>query len=125
VPVDASTAVVLPAGLAVALQSRVEVKGTVRGGTLVATEVTIEATGDDDEGGPGGGELEVDGAILTAVDVVGKTFGMRGPTTVNYAGAVFEDGTAADLATGVRVEVRGSLSTDGTQLVATRVKFEH
>ena len=45
--------------------------------------------------------------------------------TVSYAGEVdFRDGTAADLAVGRKVEVRGKLSTDGTRLQAERIEFD-
>ncbi|MEP6503396.1 MAG: DUF5666 domain-containing protein [Betaproteobacteria bacterium] len=126
-PVDASGATVAPAGASIAVRSRVEVQGTVVGGVLVASAVRVDARDDDDEGGGGsdGGEVEIAGAILGAVDGVAHTFTMRGPTTVNYASATFSDGTASDLATGVLVEVRGSLSADGTQVIATRVRIRH
>ena len=94
---------------------------------LVATQVTFEAADDgaDDEGGggSGGGGFEIGGAIVGPVDTVAHTFTMRGPTVVNYASATFSGGTAANLATGVKVEVRGNLSADGTQVLATNVKF--
>ena len=123
VPVDASAAAFLPAGAAVAAQARVEVTGRMVEGVLVATQVDVEAG--DDGGAGSGGAIEIEGAILTAVDTVHRTFGMRGPTRVDYAGASFDGGTAADLAIGKRVEVRGTLSADGTQVVATRIEFAH
>ena len=44
--------------------------------------------------------------------------------TVTYSGATdFRNGSAANLAAGANVEARGSLSSDGTQLVATRITF--
>jgi len=45
---------------------------------------------------------------------------------VSYAGTVdFRDGSAADLAVGREVEARGTLSSDGTRLLATRIDFRH
>jgi hypothetical protein len=128
VAVDASAARVLPAGASVAVQSRVEVQGTVVAGVLVATQVKVEAADDghddDDGGGPGGGDsFEISGAILGPVDTVHQTFTMRGPTTINYASASFSSGAASDLATGRLVQVKGNLSADGTQVIATQVKF--
>ena len=38
-------------------------------------------------------------------------------------GVEFRNGTAAQLAVGVRVEARGTLSADGTMLQATRITF--
>ena len=49
---------------------------------------------------------------------------LRG-VTVSYAGPVlFKDGSEADLANDRQVEVKGVLSTDGTQVVATEIDFE-
>jgi len=128
IPVDASQAVFDPAGSSVVVQSRVEIHGTMTGGVLVATTVEVKTHGDDDNRGPGhggGGDdgIEIDGPILTAIDTVAHTFGMRGPTTVDYTSAEFHDGTAADLATGRQVEVKGALSADGTRVIASRIEF--
>jgi len=45
--------------------------------------------------------------------------------TVSYGSpnVQFKDGTAAQLAVGVQLEVHGTLSSDGTQLQATRIQF--
>ena len=116
-PVDARNARIDGVGLA--LGARVEVEGTIRGGVLVATRVEVE----DDEDDHGDEEFEVHGPIA-ALDTAAMTFVVRG-VTVGYAGNVdFRDGTAADLAVGRRVEVRGRLSDDGTRLAAERIEFE-
>jgi len=61
---------------------------------------------------------------IVSLDTVAKTFVVR-EVTVSYAGEVdFRDGTAADLAVGRKVEVRGKLSTDGTRLQAERIEFD-
>ena len=126
VSVDASGATVTPAGTAIAVQSRVEVHGTIVAGVLVATTVEVDASddGQDDHGGHGGDRFQIVGAIL-GLDTVHQTLTMRGPTTVSYATASFTSGTSADLAVGKAIEVRGNLSTDGSQVIATRIKFEH
>jgi hypothetical protein len=128
VSVDASGAAVTPAGSVVAVQSRVEVQGTIVAGVLVATSVEVNASGDgqDDHGdGSGGGDrFEIIGAILD-LDTAHQTLTMRGPTTINYATASFSSGTVADLAVGKAIEVKGNLSADGTQVIATQVKFDH
>ena len=85
---------------------------------LVATRVKVDH---EDQGGDE--EFEVDGRIVS-LDTVAKTFVVR-EVTVSYAGEVdFRDGTAADLAVGRNVEVRGKLSADGTRLQAERIKFD-
>ena len=126
VSVDASGAAVTPAGTVVAVQSRVEVQGTVVAGVLVATSVQVDASGDgqDDHGPGGGGEFQIIGAILS-LDTANQTLTMRGPTTVNYATASFSSGSVADLAVGKAIEVKGNLSMDGSQVVATQIKFNH
>jgi hypothetical protein len=44
--------------------------------------------------------------------------------TVSYAGTVeYDNGSAVDLAIGVMVEARGTLSSDGTRLQASRITF--
>jgi hypothetical protein len=71
----------------------------------------------------GGEEFEVSGRIVS-LDAVAKTFVVR-EVTVSYAGEVdFRDGTAADLAAGRNVEVRGRLTVEGTRLQAERIKFD-
>ncbi len=85
---------------------------------LVATRVKVDQ---QDQGGDN--EFEVDGRIIS-LDTVAKTFVVR-DVTVSYAGAVeFSDGTAADLAVGRNVEVRGKLTAEGTRLQAERIKFD-
>lgn len=126
VSVDASGATVTPAGSAVAVQSRVEVHGTIVAGVLVATSVEVAASDDEheDHGGEGGGRFHVAGAIL-GLDTAHLTLTMRGPTTVSYATATFSSGTSADLAIGKEIDVKGNLSTDGSQVIATQIKFKH
>ena len=134
VTVDASHALLTPPGASVGVQARVEVQGTVTAGVLVATAVHVDAKNDGDDDGNGNGNtggngdqgrFEIDGLVL-ALDVAHQTLTMRGPTVVNYASATFAGGgTASDLAVGSRIEVRGNLSADGTQVIATQVKFDH
>ena len=128
VNVDASGAMVTPAGSAIAVQSRVEVRGTVVAGVLVASSVEVDASndGEDDHGGHGGsgGRFQIVGAIVS-LDAVHQTLTMRGPTTVSYATAAFSSGTPADLAVGKAIEVKGNLSPDGGEVIATQIKFGH
>ena len=135
VTVDASQATVTPTGAAIGVQARVEVRGTVAAGILVATSVHLDARndGDDDDdngnGNTGGsgdlGRFEIDGPVLT-LDTGHQALTMRGPTTVSYATAAFAGGgKVSDLAVGKQIEVRGNLSADGSQVIATQIKFGH
>ena len=118
-PVDARNAQFPDGSAGIALGRRVEVEGSTVAGVLVATRVRLE-----DAGGPDGGEFDVRGSVAS-LDASAKTFVVRN-VVVSYAGTVdFRDGTAADLAVGRDVEARGTLSSDGTRLLATRIDFRH
>lgn len=113
--VDAS-GVVPGAGLAVGV--RVEIEGNLRGGVLRATRVVVKS--DDDVNGR---EFELDGLIST-VNAGGASFVLRGVTVnTGRADLRYEDGTAAQLVAGRRVEVRGVLSADRRSVDATRIRF--
>lgn len=114
VRVNASQATRIPAGLALGM--RVEVEGQLADGVLLATEVEL-----DDAGGASKG-FELAGRI-ESLDAVARQLVLRG-VVVDYAAARFSEGTAAQLAVGVRVEVEGSLSSDGHTLVAREVEFD-
>lgn len=90
----------------------VEVKGTVVGGVLQATEVDFE---------DGNRSYEIKGNI-SALDTAASTFVVNS-VTVSYASASFEDGTVADLRVGARVEVKGSAVNNGV-VTASKVEFE-
>lgn len=115
--VDASQASVT-GNTALGLGVRVEVEGTARSGVLVAREVQTKTETDVENEG-----FELEGAIST-IDTANKTFVLR-DVTVDYSGSVeFRDGTISDLAVGTPVEVKGTLSADGTGLQAVRIDFE-
>ena len=119
IAVDASNARFRPDGATIVLGAEVEVEGTASNGVIMATKVSIETEHEDELAG-----FELHGAIST-IDTANKNFVLRG-VTVDYSGSVaFRDGTISDLAVGTRVEVKGTLSTDGTMLVATTISFEH
>ena len=137
VPVDASNAS-FPKGTAtIALGARVEVKGALVNGVLIASRVKIESEDDNSaSGGNGNGngggddnnvssrnEIELHGAI-SSVNAASKTFALRG-LTVSYAGSVdFQRGTATNLVNGAKVEVKGAAAATGTTVVAKKIKFE-
>lgn len=105
-------------GAALGLGIRVAIAGTASGGVLVASEVQIKTETDVEHEG-----FELDGAI-SAIDTANKNFVLRG-VTVDYSGSVeFLGGTISDLAGGKVVEVKGTLSADGTGLQAVRIRFK-
>lgn len=83
------------------------------GGLWVATRLETRRAIDN------GDEAEVEG-VITAYSGVGTNFELNG-LPVNASGAQFEDGSTANLAVGVRVEVEGSVQNG--VLVAKKVEF--
>lgn len=115
VVVDASQVRALPTGLAAG--DAVEVEGRLTEGVLLARQVERERQLDaDDEG------FEVEGAV-TALDITAQTLVLRG-ITVAWGNARFEDGTAQQLAVGRRLDVKGTLSAEGSRLLATEIEFD-
>ena len=102
----------MPAGLANG--TRVEVRGSIAGGLLIATGITID---NDTEGTQR--EFELKGAI-TAVDTTAKTLVVRS-VTVDYGSARISGGSAALLTVGRQVEITGTLSADRTRVMATQI----
>lgn len=98
---------------------RVEVEGSVRGGVLRARRIVIKS---DDEVRERGFELT---GPITAVDPGRGSFVVRRVTVgTGRSDLRYDDGTAADLALGRRVEVRGVLAADGRSVDATRIRFQ-
>lgn len=105
-----------PAG-GIANGQAVEAKGTALdgGGALVATRVEYEGSqvsGDEDD------FAEIEGYISRFASAT--DFDVAGVTVTTNASTQFEDGTAADLALNVKVEVEGVFDANG-RLVATEV----
>lgn len=118
IPVEASMAAFPDGEGGVVLGARVSVEGASVGGVVLAREVELES--DEVENNT---TFELHGAI-ESIDAAARTFVVRG-VRVDYAGPVtFESGSAADLAAGRRVEVQGTLSTDGTAVQARQIEFE-
>ena len=114
--VDASGATVKGSGAGLVLGAKVEVKGSARGGVLIAASVQIE----DDEAAS---EVELQGSIVS-VDAAQQRFVVRG-VTVEWSGTTrFDSSTAQDIRAGKRVEVHGTLSADGTVVEATSIHVE-
>jgi len=118
--VDAASAS-FPAGkTGLRLGARVDVKGTLRAGVLVATSVAVETEASVDDRG-----FEIHGAIAT-VDAAARTFTLSGQTIGwTRSDLVLEGGTLADIAVGRIVEVNARPNADRTRLDATKIQFEH
>ena len=118
IPVDASTAQFPNGSTGIVLGAHVEVEGASSNGVVVATKVSVETQEERHAAG-----FELHGAI-TAIDSAAQTFVLRG-VTVSYAaaGIEYKNGSAANLAVGVQLEVKGTLSADGKTVQATRISF--
>ena len=118
IPVDATNAVFGDGAAALALGVKVEVKGSAVNGVVIATRVSVEDEEKEHDKG-----FELHGAIVS-IDTVAKTFVLR-EVKVSYAGPGIEyrGGSEAGLAVGVKLEVKGKLSADGTMLLAERISF--
>lgn len=117
-PVDASQATFEDGAAGLGVGVRVEVKGAVVDGVLVARKIEIESEDEDEQEG-----FEIEGRV-TGVDLTQSSFVVHG-VTVSFAGTVeFVGGTVADLLVDSKVEVHGSLADDGQTIVASRIEFE-
>jgi Domain of unknown function (DUF5666) len=113
VVVDASQAVFRDGSAGVLLGARVEAKGSLVGGVLVAKEIKLE----DD-----GNEVELNGTI-SGLNTTDKTFVVRGQTLRYSASTQFKNGAEADLADNRRVEVKAQLQSGTAALQALEIKF--
>lgn len=119
VRIDATGATFVDGSAGLGEGVRVKVRGRSVGGSLVASSVDIR--NDDDAFGEG---VDLRDAI-TSVDTAAQTFSLRG-ITVFYGSQPaprFDGGTAANLATGRQVRVRGVVGADRTRVIATRIEF--
>ena len=114
-----NTNVFLPVGLVNG--ATVEVKGTVSSptGSLNATYIEVEDSVAQSVSSSGGSRAELEGYITDYVSV--SNFKVGGQQ-INAVGAMFENGSASNLANGVKVEVEGSLI--GNTFNATKVEVE-
>ncbi|HKC58270.1 MAG TPA: DUF5666 domain-containing protein, partial [Vicinamibacterales bacterium] len=99
----------------------IQARGTMDGTALVATEIKVEDTGNDNDEGAGVAELKgTVSAFSGAATCPAATF-MIGTTKVTTsATTVFDDVTCATLADGAIVEVEGTKQADGS-ILATKV----
>jgi len=123
--VNYAAAVFAPAGASeasLAAGVMVEVRGTLAGNVFVATQIEIEDLEDAVFRGKADENQDVEGFISGFTAHPG-VFQVNGRTVQTTSATLFEDGTAADLANDVRVEVDGVLDAQ-LVLVATRVEFK-
>lgn len=117
-PVDAGSASFVGGTAGLVLGARVEVKGRIAGGVLVAQQVELEDDEDDDAEG-----IELEGVIDT-VDSGLQRFVVRNTLVAWDGSTLFDSSRPSDIAVGRRVSVRGRLSADGQVVLATRVHVE-
>ncbi|MBN8487890.1 MAG: hypothetical protein J0M20_09245 [Burkholderiales bacterium] len=121
IPVDASGAR-LEGGTTLAAGMTIEAEGVMRGGVLRASKVEIKKA-DDDDGSQEPTEVEITSTI-SSVDSANKTLVLsKGSQKVDYSAARLRDGLqASQLVSGLRIEVKGVLSDDGTTVLASEIK---
>jgi hypothetical protein len=117
VPVDARGARFDGGAAGLVQGAKVEVKGSLRSGVLLAIEVEVE----DDAGGDQSFELH---GSIESVDAAAMRFVVRGVTVGWTANTRFDSGSPADLAADRLVEVLGRLSSDGQAVDATLIHVE-
>jgi hypothetical protein len=118
--VDATNAEVRPNANRIVLGARVDVRGRIVEGKLVASRVQVLGLGGDDDEDR---RVELHGDV-SALDTTAKTFVVR-EVTVDYSAVTeWKDGNAANLANGRRVEVKGAWNGDRTKLMASKIEFE-
>jgi len=119
-PVDASGAAFPDGTAGIEYGAEVEVQGAIVNGVLVATRVELEDHHRNDDRN----RCELHG-LISGLNTQAKTFVVRGVTVhYNSATTVFQGGTEADLANDRLVEVKGSLSSNGTTVEASLIRFE-
>ena len=123
VAVDGSRAAFPDGTTALRLGARVEVKGSITNGVLMATEVEIENENEVENQ-----EFELHGTVSN-LNVTIKNFLVRG-VTVSFAGTVrFDNGDATRLATiigtSATIEVRGTYNAATNTVTASRIRFEN
>jgi len=103
------------------LGDHVQVKGTLAGTTVTASEIKVETDGeDDDDDNDGNGLSGAVSALSGTCPAV--SFFVAGTKVVTSASTKFEDGSCAGLRNDVRVEVDGTRV--GDTLMATKVEFD-
>lgn len=116
--VDYSGANITPPGVELADGRFVKVRGTVAGTNMSATRVRVRTRPPRPDPG---GVAELHG-IIESVDGEDR-FTVNGVVVVHGENTTFRDGSAADIAVGMEVEVKGTVQDDQTVL-ARLIEFE-
>jgi hypothetical protein len=102
----------------------IQARGTMNGTTLVATEIKVEDTGNDNDENENQAELKgTVSAFSGAATCPATTFTIGTTKVTTSATTVFDDVTCATLANGAIVEVEGTKQADGS-ILATKVEGE-
>jgi hypothetical protein len=117
-PVDAKDASFPDGTMGIAKGARVEVEGSIVNGVLVATKVELKTEQEDQANG-----FEVDGSV-SAIDAVNSTITVRGVVVSYGPSTVFSGGVATDIVVGSRVEVHGTLASDGVTVNASTIHIK-
>ena len=118
-PVDASRAAFPDGTTGIALGALVEVEGAIIGGVLEAIQVELE----DRHGGDDKRMYSLHGDIL-GLDPVAQTMIVKGTNVRWDSTTVFQGGSAANLANGRSVHVKGRLAADGQAVQAQSIRFD-
>ena len=121
--VDFSTASGFASGKPPATGDLVIARGTVFDPTAVKLTATAVRLADTDRDGQAAGGLVEEEGLITSFTSATE-FQVAGAKVTTTASTVFKNGTAADLAANVRVEVRGTLDANKV-LMADVVEIEH
>lgn len=113
--INARNAAILPSGAVVQQGARVQVEGKLQDGVLLASEVEIKNVSDQ--------RIELIGTISN-LNTSATSFSVAG-VSVNYSAAQFENGSAAALINGARIELRGKPAPGSAIISAERIKFKN
>jgi hypothetical protein len=117
--VDATNAAFPDGTMGLQKGARVEVKGAVKDGVLIATKVELEDMHRNDDRN----RNELHG-LIQQLDSNLHTFTLRGVKVHYRDSTVFQRGTVSDLADNKPVEVKGKMGSDGTTVEALLIRFE-
>ena len=107
-------------GTSIVAGALLEIKGTWDGTVLQASKVELERNDRDNDGYIDRNELY--GSVSSITTSNGKTLVVINGVTVDVTQAYFKNGSLAQLAVGVPVEVKGSVQ--GSVFIASKVEFK-
>ena len=107
-------------GTSIVAGALLEIKGTWDGTVLQASKVELERNDRDNDGYADRNELY--GSVSSITTSNGKTLVVISGVTVDVTQAYFKNGSLAQLAVGVPVEVKGSVQ--GSVFIASKVEFK-